>query len=62
VVLRDEWKLPVAVRLYQLEGAYVKEWGPMMASYAISAVPLVIVFLFSMKFFVKGLSSGAIKG
>ncbi len=62
VVLRDEWKLPVAVKLYQLEGAYIKDWGPMMASYAISAIPLIIVFLFSMKFFVKGLSSGALKG
>ncbi len=62
VVLRDEWKLPIAVKLYQLEGAYVKDWGPMMASYAISSIPLVIIFLFSMKLFVKGLSSGALKG
>ncbi len=62
VVLRDEWKLPIAVKLYQLEGAYVKDWGPMMASYAISSIPLIIIFLFSMKLFVKGLSSGALKG
>lgn len=62
VVLRDDWKLPLAVRLYQLEGAYVKEWGPMMAAYAISAIPLIIIFLFSMRLFVKGLSSGALKG
>lgn len=62
VVLRDEWKLPIAVKLYQLEGAYVKEWGPMMASYAISSIPLIIIFLFSMRLFVKGLSSGALKG
>ena len=62
VVLRDAYKLPLAVRLYQLEGAYVKEWGPMMASYALASVPLVLIFLFTMRLFVKGLSAGAVKG
>lgn len=62
IVLRDDIKLPIAVALYQLEGAYVKEWGPTMAAYAIASIPLVIIFLFTMRLFVKGLSSGALKG
>lgn len=62
VILRDEAKLPIAVKLYQLEAAYVRNWGPMMASYAIASIPIIIIFLFSMRLFVKGLSAGALKG
>ena len=62
IVFRDEVKLPIAVALYRLEGAYVKDWGPMMAAYAIASIPLVIIFLFTMRLFVKGLSAGAVKG
>jgi len=62
IVLRDTVKLPMAVMLYQMEGAYVKQWGPMMAAYAIAAIPMIIIFLFTMRLFVKGLSAGALKG
>jgi ABC-type glycerol-3-phosphate transport system permease component len=33
-----------------------------MADYTIASLPLVILFLFCMKLFIKGLSAGAIKG
>jgi ABC-type glycerol-3-phosphate transport system permease component len=46
----------------RLEGEYVKQWGELMAGYTISSIPLVIIFLFTMKMFVKGLSAGAVKG
>jgi ABC-type glycerol-3-phosphate transport system permease component len=62
IILRDETRLPMAVKLYQIEGAYVQQWGPMMASYAIASIPLILLFLFTMQFFIKGLSSGAVKG
>lgn len=61
LVLRDPGKLPAAVALFRLEGAYVREWGPTMAAYAISAAPLVILFLFTMRFFVRGVGAGALK-
>lgn len=62
IVLRDELKWPISVKLYQMEGAYVQQWGPMMAAYAIAALPLILLFIFTMQFFVRGLSSGALKG
>ena len=62
VVLRDESKFPIGVKLYQLEGAYLKEWGPLMATYAIASIPLIILFIFTMRHFVRGISAGAIKG
>lgn len=62
VILRDEELLTIPVALMRLEGEYVKQYGQMMAGYAISSVPLIILFLFSMKTFVRGLAHGAVKG
>lgn len=62
ITIRDPELLPLAVGLYRLQGAYVKQWGPLMAAYFISAVPLVILFAFTMRFFIRGISEGAIKG
>ncbi len=62
VTIRDPEMLPLAVGLYRLQGAYVKQWGPLMAAYFIAAVPLVILFAFTMRFFIRGISEGAIKG
>jgi len=62
LLIRDDPLLTIPVGLYRLDGEYVKNYGPMMAGYAISSVPLLIMFLFSMKLFVKGLSAGAVKG
>lgn len=62
LILRDPSRLPTAVALYRLEGAYVREWGPTMAAYAISAVPLIILFVFTMRFFIRGVAAGSIKG
>jgi ABC-type glycerol-3-phosphate transport system permease component len=37
-------------------------WGPRMASYAVASIPLVLLFTFGMRYYVRGLTSGAIKG
>lgn len=57
IAIRDPEKLPLAVCLYQLQGTYVKQWGPLMAAYFIAAVPLVVLFAFTMRFFIRGLRS-----
>lgn len=62
VLMRDDPLLTVPVGLMRLDGEYVKEWGELMAGYTISSIPLIILFLFTMRLFVKGLSAGAVKG
>lgn len=62
VIMRDEEKLTIPVGLMRLEGEYVKQWGELMAGYTISSIPLVILFFFTMRLFVKGLAAGAVKG
>ena len=62
IVLRDDHLLTVPVGLLRLEGEYVKQWGQMMAGYAIASIPLIVLFVFTMRWFVKGLAAGAVKG
>ncbi|MEM1445074.1 MAG: carbohydrate ABC transporter permease [Planctomycetota bacterium] len=62
IVLKDDHKLTIPVGLLRLEGEYVKQWGQMMAGYAIASVPLLVLFVFTMRWFVKGVTSGAVKG
>ncbi|MFA6715537.1 MAG: carbohydrate ABC transporter permease [Victivallaceae bacterium] len=60
--LRDSKLQVIAVALLHLEGEYTKNWGELMAGYTIASIPLIIMFLFCMRLFVRGLSSGAVKG
>lgn len=62
ILLRDKELLTVPVGLLRLDGEYVKEYGKLMAGYAISSIPLIVLFLFTMRMFVKGLTAGAVKG
>jgi multiple sugar transport system permease protein len=62
IVMRDHAQLPVMVQLLRMAGEYLKFWGPLMAGYAMASIPIILLFLFSMKLFVRGLTEGAVKG
>lgn len=62
VTLRDPELFTVGVRLIYLDGEYVRRWGQLMAAFLLASLPLIVLFLFTMKFFVRGLSAGAVKG
>lgn len=62
VILRDQELFTLGVGLIYLDGEYVKQWGRIMAAYFIASLPLIALFLFTMRLFVRGLSQGAIKG
>lgn len=60
--IRDDSMQMLSVSLLYLDGEYTKQWGQLMAGYTVASLPLVVMFLFCMKLFVRGLSAGAIKG
>ena len=35
--------------------------GPMLAAYVIATLPVLILFVFAMRYFISGITSGAIK-
>jgi len=62
VMIRDQRLQTIAVGLARLDAEYVKQWGATMAAFTISSIPLILLFLFTMRLFVRGLSAGALKG
>lgn len=47
--------------LWGFQSQYYTSWGPLNAAYAISAIPLLILFIFTSRLFIQGLTSGALK-
>lgn len=62
IVMRDNSMLTLAVGLVRMDSEYVKDWGALMAGYSLASIPMVLIFLFTMRLFVKGLAAGAVKG
>jgi ABC-type glycerol-3-phosphate transport system permease component len=59
VLQRENYTVSVGLRF--LEGQNVVEYGPLMAGYTLAAIPLVLLFIVSMRMFIEGISTGAIK-
>lgn len=56
----DHFTLPLAIADYQ--GANSTQWGLVFAASLIAVIPVIIVFLVFQRYFVQGLTSGAVKG
>lgn len=52
--------LPLAIALFQGENSTL--WGLVFAASAIAIVPVLVVFVVFQRYFVQGLTSGAVKG
>ena len=48
--------------LNSLKGESGTDWGQLMAGMAISSIPIIILFICTQKYFVRGLTVGALKG
>jgi len=62
ILIRDSHKQMLAVSLLHLEGEYTRRWGELMAGYTIASIPLIILFVFCIRLFIRGLSEGSVKG
>ena len=50
------------VAVYQFFGQYVSEYGYAFAGIIMASAPIIVMFLFLQKYFIKGLVAGAVKG
>lgn len=60
IVTASEYKT-FPLGLAELNGFYKIMWNDMMAASVIASIPLVIMFIFLQKYFVSGLTAGAVK-
>ncbi|MEZ4866691.1 MAG: carbohydrate ABC transporter permease [Caldilineaceae bacterium] len=61
VTLSNQSLMTLTIGLYAFRTAWYSVWGPLMAGYMLASIPLIILFAFTSRLFVEGLSSGAIK-
>jgi raffinose/stachyose/melibiose transport system permease protein len=50
------------VAVYSFFGQYVSEYGYAFAGIIMASLPVVVMFLFLQKYFIKGITAGAVKG
>ncbi|MGI6018130.1 MAG: carbohydrate ABC transporter permease [Marvinbryantia sp.] len=59
---KSKWPLVVGVVSLKSNGEAVSSWNLMLAGISISILPMLIVYLFLNRYFIDGLTEGAVKG
>lgn len=52
----------LAVAIKDFKGQFIIDWGGMMSAAVVISVPVLLVFLFCNKYFIKGITAGSVKG
>jgi raffinose/stachyose/melibiose transport system permease protein len=53
---------PVTVLISQVQSLYSTDYGAMMAAIFITVLPVIILYIISQEYVIKGLTAGAVKG
>ncbi len=61
ITVSDDSRRTITVGLYYFQGGTQTQYGAMFAGYLIASIPLFIIFAISMRQFMAGVTSGAIK-
>ncbi|GGJ57400.1 carbohydrate ABC transporter permease [Deinococcus roseus] len=62
IYLSDPSQYTLSLGLQQFQGANGQEWGPLMACATIFTLPLFVLFFFTQRYFVEGVTFTGIKG
>lgn len=63
IVTNSDYSRTLTAGLATFSGSYAHQYGKQMAGAALSAAPVLLIFIFGQKYFIKGISiSGGVKG
>jgi len=62
VVLCDAQRYTWTLGLFELQGQYLTQWGMFAAGSFMVTVPVLLIFLYSSKWLISGLTLGGVKG
>jgi len=62
ILTQTEQARPLTLGLYNLQGMFTIEWNVQTAGANIATIPTIIVFLAFQRYFIKGITLGAVKG
>jgi len=61
-ILNDPAKRTLPVGIAAFHGQFYSDWGLVFAASLIAIAPIILLFIFMQKYFIKGIYSGSIKG
>ena len=61
IVISQQRKYTLQLALSNFVGQYNVDWSSLLSMTVIAIIPMVVVFLFFQKYFIKGLSAGGVK-
>jgi multiple sugar transport system permease protein len=61
IYLSDPAKYTLSIGLYNFFSEHGVEWGPLMAACAIFSIPLIVLFIFTQRQFIEGISLTGLK-
>lgn len=61
IVVNDHDLFTLAIGLLYLDGSAFRKWNELMAGAMLSVTPVLITFIFLQKYYIEGLSAGAVK-
>lgn len=61
VLISDSSKQPLTTGVMLFKQVYLAQWGNIMASVILMVLPIVVLYIFAQKYFLRGLYAGAIK-
>ena len=62
IFINGETKKTVPIGLLAFQGEMHAEWSVLLAGLTISAIPIIVFFIFTQKYFIAGLGAGGVKG
>jgi multiple sugar transport system permease protein len=62
IYLQDRYKFPLSLGLYAFRAQRANEWGLTMMGSLLTTIPLIFVFLFTQRYFLRGVTMSGIKG
>jgi alpha-1,4-digalacturonate transport system permease protein len=62
IVISRQKKYTIQLALSNFVGQYDVDWSSLLSMTVIAIIPMVLVFLFFQKYFIKGLTAGGVKG
>jgi len=61
-IINDHNKRTMPVGIAAFHGVHLSNWGLVFAASLIAVVPILLLFIFMQKYFIKGLATAAVKG
>lgn len=61
-IINDPLKRTLPIALANFQGQYTTQWGIVFAGSLIAIVPIIVLFILLQRYFVAGITAGAVKG